>query len=46
MIEAGRQFRLVNGQLHLPALRAAMTRELAATKNVGPAVHDDLVHVA
>ena len=46
MIEAGRQFRRVNGHLHLPALRAAMASEVATTKNVGPVVHDDLVNVA
>jgi len=46
MIEAGRQFRRVNGHLHVPALRAAMEREVAATKYVGPVVHDDLVNVA
>jgi putative transposase len=38
MIEAGRQFRRVNGHLHLPALRAALERETAQT--VAPAVHD------
>ena len=46
MIEAGKQFRRVNGHLHLPALRAAMARELATTKNVGPVVHEALVNVA
>jgi len=46
MLEAGKQFRRVNGHLHLSALRAAMERELAAAKNVGPVVHDDLVNVA
>ena len=46
MIEAGKQFRRVNGHLHLPALRAALEREVAAAKNVGPVVHDDLVNVA
>ena len=46
MIEAGKQFRRVNGHLHLPALRAAMDREVATTQNVGPVVHDDLVDVA
>ena len=44
MIEAGKQFRRVNGHLHLPALRAALDREV--TRNVGPVVQDDLVNVA
>jgi putative transposase len=44
MIEAGKQFRRVNGHLHLPALRAALEREVS--KTVGPVVHDDLVNVA
>ena len=42
MIETGKQFRRVNGYLHLPA----MQREIAATREVGPVVHDDLVNVA
>ncbi len=46
MIEAEKQFRRVNGHLHLPALRAALEREVAAAKNVGPVVQDDLVNVA
>jgi hypothetical protein len=33
MLEAGRQFRRVNGHLHLPKLRAAL--EAHFTKNVG-----------
>lgn len=44
MVEAGKQFRRVNGHLHLPALRAALEREV--TRNVGAVVHDDLVNVA
>ncbi len=44
MVEAGRQFRRVNGHLHLSALRAALEREV--TETVGPLVHDDLVNVA
>ena len=44
MIEAGKQFRRVNGHLHLPALRAALEREI--TKNVGPAVQNHLENVA
>jgi putative transposase len=31
MVEAGKQFRRVNGYLHLPALRAALQAEVAAT---------------
>jgi putative transposase len=39
MLEAGKQFRRVNGHLHLPALRAALEAEVAQT--VGPAMHDE-----
>ncbi|SDY67947.1 hypothetical protein SAMN05661080_04574, partial [Modestobacter sp. DSM 44400] len=38
MIEAGKQFRRVNGHLHLPALRTALEQATAAT--VVPAAHD------
>jgi putative transposase len=31
MVQAGKQFRRVNGYLHLPALRAALEAEVAAT---------------
>ena len=34
MVEAGKQFRRVNGHLHLPALRASLERHVAA-QNVG-----------
>jgi transposase-like protein len=44
MVEAGKQFRRVNGHLHLPALRAALERETA--KNVGPIMHNDQVSAA
>ena len=44
MVEAGKQFRRVNGHLHLPALRAALQREV--TETVRPLVQDDLVNVA
>ena len=44
MVEAGKQFRRVNGHLHLPALRAALEREFA--EPVGPAVHNDQVSAA
>ena len=42
MIEAGKQFRRVNG--HLPTLRAALERQSA--ESVGPVVHDDQVNAA
>ena len=38
MIEAGKQFRRVNGHLHLPALRAALERHVAA-ETVGTVPH-------
>ena len=44
MIEAGKQFRGVNGHLHLPSLRAALEREIAAP--VGALVHNDEVSAA
>ncbi len=44
MVEAGKQFRRVNGHLHLASLRVALEREAAET--VGPTCHDDLVSVA
>ncbi len=44
MVEAGKQFRRVNGHLHLASLRAALEREAAET--IGPTCHDDLVSVA
>jgi len=44
MVEAGKQFRRVNGHLHLPTLRAALEREVAET--VGATCHDDQVSVA
>ncbi len=44
MVEAGKQFRRVNGHLHLPSLRAALEREV--TGSVGPVVQDDLGNVA
>jgi len=45
MVEAGKQFRRVNGHLHLPALRVALEREIAA-ENVVPVVHNDQVSAA
>jgi len=44
MVEAGKQFRRVNGHLHLANLRAALEREVAET--VGATCHDDVVNVA
>jgi putative transposase len=41
MVEAGKQFRRVNGHLHLPTLRAALEREFAE-----PVVHNDEVSAA
>jgi putative transposase len=39
MVEAGKQFRRVNGHLHLRALRAALDRHVATT-NVGTDRHN------
>src|SRR6476659_8271381 len=44
MVEAGKQFRRVNGHLHLPTLRAALQREIA--EPVGPVLHHDEVSAA
>lgn len=44
MIEAGKQFRRVNGHLHLPTLRAALQREIA--EPVGSVLHNDEVSAA
>jgi putative transposase len=44
MIEAGKQFRRVNGHLHLPKLRAALDAEISGT--VAPAVQDEEVVAA
>ena len=44
MVEAGKQFRRINGHLHLPALRAALEAEITGT--VAPAVHDEQVAAA
>src|SRR6478672_6828212 len=44
MVEAGKQFRRVNGHLHLPALRTALERHI--TENVGTIGHDDQVSAA
>jgi hypothetical protein len=42
--EAGKQFRRVNGHLHLPALRAALEREVA--ESVDTMGQDDQVSAA
>jgi putative transposase len=44
MVEADKQFRRVNGHLHLPALRAALQREFA--EPVEPLMHNDEVSAA
>jgi len=44
MVEAGKQFRRVNGHLHLPTLRSALGRESA--EPVGTKGHDDQVSAA
>jgi len=44
MVEAGKQFRRVNGHLHLPTLRTALERQTA--EPVGPVVHNDEVSAA
>ena len=44
MVEAGKQFRRVNGHLHLPTLRAALERESA--EPIGTMGHDDQVSAA
>ena len=45
MIEASKQFRRVNGHLHLPALRVALDEHVAA-QTVGAIRHDDTVIAA
>jgi len=44
MVQAGKQFRRVNGHLHLPALRADLEREIA--ENVVPVGHNNQVSAA
>src|SRR6476661_3848018 len=44
MVEAGKQFRRVNGHLHLPALRTALERHI--TENGVPVMHDEQVSAA
>jgi putative transposase len=45
MVEAGKQFRRVNGHLHLPALRDALDRHVAA-ENLGTDRHNHTVTAA
>src|SRR5665648_326254 len=45
MIEAGKQFRRVNGHLHLPGLRVALDAYVAA-QTVGAVRHDEPVIAA
>jgi putative transposase len=45
LVEAGKQFRRVNGHLHLPTLRAALQRHVAE-QGVGADRHDETVNVA
>jgi putative transposase len=45
MVEAGKQFRRVNGYLHLPALRAALEAEVAKTV-AGPCEDQEVVEAA
>ena len=45
LVEAGKQFRRVNGHLHLPVLRAALQRHVAE-QSVGAERHDESVNVA
>jgi putative transposase len=45
MVEAGKQFRRVNGYLHLPALRAALEAEVAKTVT-GPCEDQEVVEAA
>jgi transposase-like protein len=44
MVEASKQFRRVNGHLHLPKLREALEAEVAQT--VGATCHDETVNAA
>ena len=45
MLEASKQFRRVNGHLHLPPLRSALERHVD-TGTVSTDCHDDQVSVA
>lgn len=45
MVEAGEQYRRVNGHLHLPAPRSALNQHVA-TKNVVPTRENETVNAA
>jgi putative transposase len=45
LVEAGKQFRRVNGHMHLPTLRAALERHVAE-QGVGADRQDETVNVA
>ena len=45
LVEAGKQFRRVNGHLHLPTLRAALERHVTE-QGVSAERHDETVNVA
>jgi putative transposase len=45
LVEAGKQFRRVNGHMHLPTLRAALQRHVAE-QGVSAERHDETVNVA
>ena len=45
LLEAGKQFRRVNGHMHLPVLRAALERHVAE-QSVGVDRHDETVNAA
>ena len=44
MLEAGKQFRRVNGHVHLPALRTAL--EADVRKTVGPVMQNEAINAA
>ena len=46
MLEAGKQFRRVNGHLHLPALRTALTRHVDQLETVGASGQNETVNAA
>ena len=45
LVEAGKHFRRVNGQMHLPTLRAALQRHVAE-QSVGADHLEEIVNVA
>jgi putative transposase len=45
LVEAGKQFRRVNGHLHLPTLRASLQRHVTE-QGVSAKRHDETVNVA